>query len=140
MRTYRLHFLDDRNVGRFDFQADADYRFFLLNDHIVGQLDFQAEGDDRAVEIAEIMFDPCADRCRSWQIWDGDVFLVSGPQKIHRGRSQVSDLAERIQENVVEFEETILRSAWAIASSERLLAELDKLKASKRDASRYSLS
>jgi hypothetical protein len=42
MRTYCLYFLDDQNVGRFDFPADADHRFYLLNDHIIGQLDFRA--------------------------------------------------------------------------------------------------
>jgi hypothetical protein len=51
---------------------------FFLSDHIIGQLDFQAEDVDRALEIAEIMFDACSDRCQSWQVWVRDVFLAGG--------------------------------------------------------------
>lgn len=136
MRTYRLYFLDDQNVGRFDFQADVVYRFYLLNDHIIGQLDFQTEDVDQALEIAEIMFDVCSDRCRSWQVWDGDVFVASGPRTA-AARLGASDLTERRLENIVRCGEALLNSDWAIASSVRLLAELDRLKASKSDLSRY---
>jgi hypothetical protein len=116
MRTYRLLFFDDGIVcGRYDFPADDD---------------------DRAAEIAEILFQACSDCCESWGIWDGTVFVSSGPIKIG-ARLRASDLAERMQENIVACEETIRHSEWAIASSERLLAELDKLKASKNGASRY---
>jgi hypothetical protein len=118
MRTYRLCFFDE--------------------DIIRGRFDFQAYDDDRAVEIAEILFDACSDRCQSWGIWDGNVLLMGGPQ-ILGAPMRASDLAERRQENIVECEETILQSEWAVASSTRLLAELDKLKASKKGASRYAL-
>jgi hypothetical protein len=111
MRTYRFYFIDDRVIrGRFDFQAADDYG---------------------AAEIAEVLFEACSDRCQSWEIWEGEVLLLSGPQKPRGAQLRASDLAERRQENIVQHEETILHSDWAIASSRRLLAELDKLKASK---------
>jgi hypothetical protein len=136
MRTYRLYFLDDQSVGRSGF--DADYRLYFLSDHVVGQFDFQADDDDRAVETAEIIFDACSDSCRSWQIWEGDVFLVSGPLRLHGAQLRTKGLTERRQEHIVECEEAILRSEWAIASSERLMAELDEFKAGKRGPCRYS--
>jgi hypothetical protein len=52
----------------------ATYRLYFVHVHIMGKFDFQADGDDRAVEITEILFDACCDRCRSWQLWEGDVF------------------------------------------------------------------
>jgi hypothetical protein len=116
----------------------STYRLYFLDDHIVGRFDFQSDHDDRAAETAEILFDACSDRCRSWEIWDREVFLVSGPQTVG-ARPRASDLSERRQENIIQCEEAILDSEWAIASSKRLLAELDKLKASKTGASRFSL-
>jgi hypothetical protein len=76
-RTYRVYFLDDLFIGQFDFQADD--RCYFLDDHMIGQFDFLADDGARAVQIAEILFDACSDRCRSWQIWGWGVFLVSGP-------------------------------------------------------------
>lgn len=113
------------------------YQLFFLDDHVVGSSDFQAEDDERAVEIAEILFDACSDRCQSWQLWDRDVLLVRGPRGAG-AQLQASDLTKHRQENIIRCLEAILRSKWAIVSSARLIAELGKLKASKRDASRYS--
>jgi hypothetical protein len=115
------------------------YRLCFFEDGIIcGRFDFQADDDDRAAETAEVLFQACSDCCQSWGIWEGTEFVASGPIKIGP-RMRASDLAERRQESIVGYEETMLNSEWAIASSERLLAELDKLKASKKGASRYSL-
>jgi hypothetical protein len=128
MGTYRFYFFDDDTIrGRFD-----------LDNTIRGRFDFPADDDDQAVEIAEILYDACSDRCRSWELWKWTVFLASGPRNRDEARPRASDLAERRQENIVQCEETILHSAWAIASSRRLLAELDNLVASKKGAFRYS--
>jgi hypothetical protein len=113
------------------------YRLFFYDHHMVGQFDFAADHDDEATATAEILFDACSDRCEYWELWEGNVFLASGPMKI-RLRGWLSDFTERRQENIAECEEAILQSTWAIASSERLLAQLGKLKASKAGASRYS--
>jgi hypothetical protein len=111
----------------------------FFDDGIVcGRFDFQADDDHRAAETAEILFQACSDRCESWGIWEGNEFLSSGPLRLS-ARLLASDLAERRQENIAQCEETILNSEWVVASSTRLLAELDKLKASKKGASRYSL-
>jgi hypothetical protein len=122
MGIYRLCFFDDD---------------IILGDIVRGRFDFEADDDDRAAEIAEILFEACSDRCQSWGIWEGNVFVESGPRKANGVRLRASDLAERRLENIVEFEEIVLHSEWPIASSKRLLAELDKLKASKRGASGY---
>jgi hypothetical protein len=121
----------------------AIYRFRFFDgadDHSIhaGQFDFQAVDDVEAVETAETLFDACSDRCRSWEIWEGDVFLVSGPQNIGP-RFRALDLAKRRQESMIRFEELILASKYTIAASKRLLAELDKLKASRKGVPRYSL-
>jgi hypothetical protein len=113
------------------------YRFYFYNNRVIcGRYDFEADDDDRAGEIAEILFDACSDRCASWEIWDGQVLLMSGPQKV-RVQVRASNMAERRQQNIVRHEEAIRDSEWAIASSERLLVELDKLKASGKGAPRY---
>ena len=114
------------------------FRFFDDDDHIMrGQFDFEAGDDVQAVETAEILFDACSDRCQSWEIWEAELFLVRGPQNIGIPL-RASDLTKRRQEYIVYCEEIILQSKWMVASSERLLAELDKLKASRIGASRYS--
>src|SRR5215469_12385231 len=110
------------------------YRFCFFEDGIIcGRFDFQADDDDRAEEIGAILFDACSDRCRSWGIWAGKEFVSSGTRKLGRPL-RASNLAERRQDNIVQCEEAILNSEWAIASSKRLLAELDKLKVSSKRA------
>jgi hypothetical protein len=119
----------------------AIYRFRFFDDdddHTMrGQFDFEAGDDVQAVETVEILFDACSDRCQSWEIWEGELFLVRGPQNIGIPL-RASDLTKRRQEYIVYCEEIILQSKWLVASSERLLAELDKLKASRIGASRYA--
>jgi hypothetical protein len=121
--------------------AMATYRFRFFDDDAAhsmrGQFDFQVGDDVEAVETAEILFDACCDRCQSWEIWEGEVLFVSGPQGIGQ-RFCASDFAKRRQQSIIGYEQAILDSDWAIASSERLLAELDKLKASRRRASHYA--
>jgi hypothetical protein len=118
----------------------APYRFRFYDDDddhtVLGDFDFEAGDDIQAVETAEVLFDACSDRCQSWELWEGQVFLVRGPQNIGMPL-RASDLGRRRQESIIGYEETILNSEWAIASSERLLAELDKLKASRKRGARY---
>jgi hypothetical protein len=119
--------------------AMRTYRFYFYEDHIVGRFDFEADYDDRAEEIAEILFEACEDSCSSWEIWDGAVFIARGPQRPTSASLRVPELIEQRQENIIQYEEAIQTSKWAIASSQRLLAELDNLKASKRGPSLYSI-
>jgi hypothetical protein len=106
------------------------YRFYFYDDHTTrGRFDFQADDDDRAVEAAEILFEACSDRSQSWEIWDGDMLILSGPQILEKPL-RAADLSTQRQQNIIECEEAILNSEWAIASSKRLLAELNKLKGS----------
>jgi hypothetical protein len=118
----------------------APYRFRFYDDDddhtVLGDFDFEAGDDIQAVETAEVLFDACSDRCQSWELWEGQVFLVRGPQNIGMPL-RASDLGRRRQESIIGYEETILNSEWAIASSEGLLAELDKLKASRKRGARY---
>jgi hypothetical protein len=65
--------------------------------------------------------------------WSWATLKYSG----HRGGLQI--LIERRQETIAQREKAILNSKWAIAFSKRLLAELDKLRADRKGASRYSL-
>lgn len=110
--------------------AMGTYRLLFFNDgNLCGRFDFQADDDHQAAETAEILFNACSDRALSWGIFNGTIFVSSGPVKI-RARLQASDLAEHRKEIIIQCEETILNSKWSVGSSKRLLADLDKLKAS----------
>jgi hypothetical protein len=84
-----------------------------------GRQDFEAEDDESAIRIAEILHDACSDRRSSWQLWQG-VRPLRTPNDRHRPIS-VDQVTARMQASVIDSEERILQSRWAIASSRRLL-------------------
>lgn len=103
---YRLHFLDDTRS-------------------VLGLYDFPADTDDDALEIAQLTFDACSDRAKSFEVWHGARLVASAGGTSAATLEQVVT-ARQIQ--AVELEERIRDSKWAVASSKRLLGRLDALR------------
>lgn len=89
---------------------------------IVGRHDFAADDDREATIIADSLCDACSDRCNSFEVWQRDHRVVV-PRAPRSPRSD-EEITAKTQAAIVECEEAIQRSQWAIASSERLLARL----------------
>lgn len=102
MGTYRVYFRDPSGI--------------------VGRHDFMASDGHAAVALADLLCDACSDRCTSFEVWAGDNRIVA--PRTPRTTPRANEIAERHQEIVIECEDSIQRSNWAIASSERLLARL----------------
>ena len=105
MNTYRVYFCDSTRI--------------------VGRHDFTAGDDQAAVTMADVLCDACSDRCDSFEVWSGDHCIVG--RRSHSPRA-ADVIMGRCQEAMIECEETIQRSQWSIASSERLLERLSELR------------
>ena len=104
------------------------YRVFLRNGpNIVGRHDFTADNDQAAVTTADVLCDACSDRCDSFEVWSG-ARCIAG-RTPHSPRS-VDVIIGRRQQAVIDIEDAIQRSEWAIASSQKLIGRLDELRAS----------
>jgi hypothetical protein len=95
---------------------------------INGRIDFDAEDDHIAMTTAELLADACSDKCSGFELWQDfrqlcDRRMLPRPQRI-----TLSDLSERRQAVVIETEEAIKNSGFAIASSRRLLDRLKHLR------------
>ena len=105
MITYRVYF---RNAGS-----------------IAGRQDFTANDDGEAGATADVLCRACSDRCDAVEVWDG-IRCVVPP---HAPRSRLAELTERRQQAMIDLEDTIQRSAFAVAGSERLLKQGAELRA-----------
>ena len=106
----------------------STYRvFFRSASRIVGRHDFVAPDDQAAVTIADVLCDACSDRCDAFEVWSGDRCVLG-----HKPRSPrtAEVILGRRQDAVIELEEMMQRSSWAIASSEKLLKCVEELRAS----------
>jgi hypothetical protein len=98
--------------------------YFLVEGHeLAGYRTFVALSDFDARQIAGTVFELCQDACQSVEVWrDGELLF----------RLAESDLAQPFQLNVytasavLELEEALAESRWAIARSRRLLARLGR--------------
>lgn len=104
------------------------YRLYLLGDDgvIRGYFDFAAEADDAAYEMAQLAFDACSDRVTQFELWHDSRRINPAAPALMTNETQV---VNGRQANIVSLEERMRDSRWAIASSERLLARLNALKA-----------
>jgi len=107
----------------------STYRvFFRSASRIVGRHDFVAPDDQAAVTIADVLCDACSDRCDAFEVWSGDRCVLG-----HKPRSPHTAeviLGGRSQDVLIECEEAMQLSGWAIASSEKLLKCVEELRAS----------
>ena len=105
--------------------------YFREASGIVGRHDFVAWDDQEAVSMADILCDACSDRCSSFEVWEGGHRILA--PRTPRFRAGVEGIQERRQEAVIEHEDAILRSQWAVARSKRLLEHLTELRALRGD-------
>jgi len=94
--------------------------FFRAQGAIVGRDDFEAESDEIATTIAEALCDACSDGCDGFELWQGSRAVNAR----HASLVQVDGarLTAQTQEAVVQHEELLRDSQWAVAKSRRLLA------------------
>ena len=110
-------------------KATEPYRMFFRGDlGVCGRQDFAADDDDHALEVSAILADACSDVCTSFELWQGER-QVCGERQLKPTRlSTPHQLSERRQAQLVETEEAMRDSRFAIARSRRLLARLAELK------------
>lgn len=101
------------------------YRLYFMAEgrRVLGQYDFPAESDAAALDVAQPVFDACSDRARSFEVWHGARLMASGA-----GSMTLKEIIDKRQTQVVELEERIRDSKWAVGSSQRLLERLKELK------------
>jgi len=101
-----------------------EYRLYFRGPTgIIGRDDFGAGGDAEALAIAETLFDACSDLCTSFDLCQGGRRV---PVRSNPSSMSADHIRERAQAIVIEREEVIQLSRWAIAKSKRLLARIDE--------------
>ena len=105
----------------------ASYRIYFGGENIIrGRHDFDADGDQNAIQIAYALLDACSDDCRSFDLWQ-HTRRIPIPRMVQP--TTFDELSAANQERVVETEERMARSEWAIARSRRLLDRLERKRA-----------
>ncbi|MGH7090710.1 MAG: hypothetical protein ACREFQ_17580 [Stellaceae bacterium] len=105
----------------------AAYRLYLHSKRqgIVGRQDMEASDDAAALWIGSRICDACSDMCDEFEVW-------AGARRLHpKSRPPTAvDIRDGSHKRLVEVEERLQRSEWAIAHSRRLLARLAEVPAS----------
>jgi hypothetical protein len=94
---------------------------------ISGRVEFDAEDDRVAMITAELLADACSDKCNGFEVWQDTRQLCDRRTLPPFPPVTLSELSERSQAIVIETEEVIKNSAFVIASSRLLLANLKVL-------------
>jgi hypothetical protein len=103
--------------------------FFDWRDRIAARDEFEAEDDRSAIAIAKLLHDAFSDCSPRFELWQGARRLVPEDHQGPAKPSQcITDVTARVQEIVLEREETLQRSLWSIATSKRLIARIDQLR------------
>jgi hypothetical protein len=103
--------------------------YFLASGRIRAAEEFEANNDIDAIRIARLVYDACSDMCEAFELWQATRLIRTRPPP-YSGVS-LSDLTENHQRIVIEREEVIRNSHWALARSQRLIEALDLLKLSR---------
>jgi hypothetical protein len=85
---------------------------------ICGRFDFDADGDWAAMVSAELLADACSDKCTGFELWQDTRQLCDRRTLPPLPAVTLSELTERRQATVIETEEAIKDSAFAIAGSQ----------------------
>jgi hypothetical protein len=99
----------------------GDHRYSYV---ITGREEFEAENDAAALAVARSIRDAASDLCDAFELWDAG-------RQIDQSRMatlQTSVVTAQWQDHVIQAEEALLKSGWAIARSRRLLARFDELR------------
>jgi hypothetical protein len=94
--------------------------FFRAQGAIVGRDDFGAESDQAATIIAEALCDACSDSCDGFELWQGSRAV--GARHASLVQIDAGRLTAQMQAAVIQHEELLRDSRWAVAKSRRLLA------------------
>lgn len=102
----------------------AAYRIYFRGaTTIIGREDFEADDDRGAMAVGWLLWDACSDLASGFELWQGDRELCERRGPLRAALSAI-EVSERMQASVIETEEAIQRSKWAIAQSRRLLGQL----------------
>ena len=109
-----------------------EYRVYLRDGmgFIRARQDFTAAGLTEAIEISSFLFDACSDECRSYELWSGTVLI--GQNLTSSPPVRLELLNEARQNHVIELEETLHQSKWAITKSARLHQALESVRSNRR--------
>jgi hypothetical protein len=107
--------------------------YFRAVTGIVGRHDFAAADDDEALALAEILSEACSDECTSFELWHHTRLVVPERTAPLRPALGADEINAAMQASLIEREEAIQQSDWAIARSKRLLERLDHLGTNPRE-------
>src|SRR5690348_13100135 len=103
--------------------------YFRDGGGICGRDDVDAEDDGTALTIAEFLFEACSDSCNGFEVWHKTRQVWDRANSLPRATLSLTELSLKTQAQVLEREDAIQRSNWAIARSRRLLRRLSSLRA-----------
>ena len=111
------------------------YRLYFRDSAgICGRVELDADDDWAATISAELLADACSDRCTGFELWQGARLLRHRRTLPPFPPITLSQLSERVQAIVVETEEAIKSSAFAIAGSRQLLERLNQSQSKQQSA------
>ena len=94
---------------------------------MLGRHEFQAENDRSAMAVAEQLWDACSDVSASFELWDGLRRVDADFSRMPCPSVSAEHIMMASQVSLVEHEETLRSSFWALARSERLLQRIHEL-------------
>ena len=111
------------------------YRLFFVDEQgaIEARLEFFCADDGEAVVMAELIFDACSDCHSGYELWQERRRVLSPVmQHTTKQRPTIAQLSREMQEHLLEIEEQLQKSKWRVATSGRLLEQVDMLRAQLR--------
>jgi hypothetical protein len=105
------------------------YRLYLrsADDAILAREDFWAENDRTALEIAAIIEQACSDLCTCCELWAEKRLVSEGMREVLPVTNRLQLLSVETQERICDLEDTLQRSGWRIAKSQKLLEKQRQL-------------
>jgi hypothetical protein len=97
---------------------------------MLGRNEFEAEDDRSAMAVAEHLWDACSDVSQSFELWDGLRRVDSEFSRMTCPSVSAEQVMMASQLSLVQREEVLRRSFWALARSERLLQRIRELQSS----------
>ena len=107
------------------------YRVYLYggSGSFQGCHEFEAGDDCSAMTVAEHLGDACSDTCEIFELWDGVRRVDMSFSRMPHPAVPLEQISLATQNSMIECEEAISRSNWAIARSRRLIERMNLLKA-----------
>jgi len=107
----------------------ADYRLYFLDAKgaIQAREEFSAPSDADANFISNAVADACSGSHAGYEVWSFARRVVTGTET--KPVPSWSDISRNRQERILELEDSIQRSRWRIAQSERLTEKATELRA-----------